>query len=287
LSHIAAYPDDVCVDSNEFGTWATALSDYRWDAVTIQSHTGSTGSDELEAIQAILNAIPSQRSTRLLLYINWPSISGREFRDAWNADYSSADQDVIQSYQYFVWLHKAMLDTNLGKHSVEYLPIGAVLAELDRRFRAGDYPPFTKVDGFYRDITHLNNAGRYVAGLTILAALFDYDVRKLGIPPDRYMSSIGNFIEIDSELADYLQEIVWEVVQKNEFSPDQIPFDQKIKVQQGPQYSFQSFFGYHYLVLESNDLQEWRVIGDFIEGDGSRISFKSDDPEKFYRLRRF
>lgn len=288
LAYIADHPEEVCVDFNEFGNWVTALGDNRWDAVTLQSHNGSPGRDEIDAIQTILAAIPSYRSTRVLLYINWPRISAHEFRDGWNTTYSSTDQPVIQSYQYFVWLHKAMLDADLSNHSIEYIPIGAVLAELDRRFRAGEYPPFTKVDEFYRDDVHLNNAGRYVAGLTILATLFDYDVRSLGTPPEAYNQPIANFVEIGTEFADYLQSIVWEVVLKKGFSPDQIPSDQEVKVaQEGPQYSFQSFLGYQYLVLESDDLLDWRIIGDFLEGDGSRFSFKSDDAKKFFRLRRF
>lgn len=95
---------------------------------------------------------------------------------------------------------------------ITFIPVGYVLSELDRRFRAGEFPGFNKVDDLYRDDVHMNNVGKYVVGLTILAALMDYDVRQFGRVPKSYTKSTANFVKIDLNMADYLQEIVWSVV---------------------------------------------------------------------------
>jgi hypothetical protein len=212
LSYIVQNPDSTCVDSNKFGTWLPALAEHQWDAVILQTHNGATGLAELRAIQTIVATQDRDTSTRLFIYVNWPRISGRSFDDAWNTDYTNGSQMVMQCHQYFTWLSQELDAGNSEGRSIGLIPIGHVLAELDQRFRRGEYPPFKRVDDLYRDDVHMNNVGKYVVGLTTLATLMDYDVRQFGRMPKSYMKPTANFVRIDLDLANYLQGIVWSVV---------------------------------------------------------------------------
>jgi hypothetical protein len=288
LSYISSNPDDTCVDPNEFGTWIPALTESRWDAITLQSHTGANGLAEIQAVKTIVSALPNQFSTRVLLYVNWPSIEGSEFKTTWESRYGSESQAVIQNYRYFVWLFKQMQEADLGNHSVDYVPIGEVLYELDSRFRLGEYPPFTQAGDLYRDNLHLNNVGRYIAGLTLLAVLMDYDVRQLGLPPARYNEATLNFHAIDLLLADYLQEVVWSVVQRDPFGPRSVPMETQITpMGDGIHFSVESYLGYEYMVLDSVDLENWAVRQFPTEGNGGQMEFVDEVPVKFYKLIRF
>jgi len=288
LSYISNNPEDTCVDPNSFGTWDVALAESRWDALTLQSHTGAVGVGEINAVAAIVSALPSQFSTRVLLYVNWPSIADREFKVSWESRYERETQAVLQSYQYFVWLFKRMQDANLGNHSVDYVPIGEVLYELDTRFRLGEYPPFSMAEDLYRDDLHLNNVGRYIIGLTMLAKLMDYDVRRLGLPPARYNQATLNFHAIDLPLADYLQEVVWSVVQRDPFAPSSVPMaTQVIPMADGVHFSVESYLGYKYIVLDSVDLTNWSVRQFMVEGNGAPFELVDDVPSKFYQVIRF
>lgn len=217
LSYIVENPDSICVDSNKFGTWLPALTEHQWDAVTLQTHNGATGLAELNAIKAIAATQASDRSTRLFIYVNWPRISGRSFHDAWNADYADGSQMVTQCDRYFTWLMQELHANKSKEISIKLIPIGYVLAELDQRFRDGEYPPFERVDDLYRDEVHLNNVGKYIAGLTLLAVLFDYDIRELGVPPQTYSRPTANFVKIDARMADYMQDVVWYVVSSKSY----------------------------------------------------------------------
>lgn len=288
LSYIANNPDEVCVEPNTYGTWVPALSEHSWDAVTFQSHTGSIGVDELDAVRKFSSSLNSYESTRILLLINWPSIAYREFREGWAVRYGSSEQASIQSKQYFIWLHKLLLESDLSSNSVEFIPVGAVMAELDKRFRNNEFPPLTRADDLYRDDLHLNNVGRYVLALTMLRVLYQYDVRDLGqIPFSFEKISIVDF-EIDQEMADYLQRIVHQVTLEEPFDPDKIPYEMAFK-KEGEQieFSFRSYLGYEYFLLESLNLKDWSVRAHFDQGDGSLKSFQDEASAKFYKILRF
>lgn len=290
LAYITGNPEEVCVPPNEFGTWQTALVDHRWDAITLQTHTSGSGIEEFEAIRIIASTLPATQSTRVLLYVNWPRINGRSFKDGWSIAYGSEDQTVIQSFGYFAWLHKMMMDADLGNVSVDYVPIGAVLAELDLRLRSGKVAGLNSADDLYRDTLHMNNVGRYVASLTLLAVAYNYDVRQLGQPPAIYNEPIGNFHELDIDLANYIQEVVWRVVEQQRFAEENLPFDVKLLTDSSEsELSFKTFLGYSYLVGESVDLTNWNPVGWTIGGDGRRHVIRGvvTTEDKFFKVLRF
>lgn len=84
------------------------------------------------------------------------------------------------------------------------MPISHVFAELDRSFRSGDYSGFNCAGELYRDDVHLNNVGKYVAGLTVFAAVAG-DLPESMEVPTAYNRPIMNFRKIDTELSGYLR----------------------------------------------------------------------------------
>jgi hypothetical protein len=212
LNYITQHPDSVCVESNNFGKWIPALANHSWCAIVLQTHNGSTGNEELNAISTILAPVADLRNTQVYVYVNWPRIQGREFRDVWGSGYSGGEQRVVQSASYFQWLAHELKSNHRLAEEISFIPVGNVLSELDRRFREGEFVGFNKVDDLYRDDVHMSNVGKYVVGLTIMATLLDYDIRLLGAPPKPYGRPTSNFRVITPELADYLQQVVWAVV---------------------------------------------------------------------------
>lgn len=197
----------------------------------------------------------------------------------------SADSSVTISNAYFVWLASQLRKQLRESHVVECIPVGAVFYKLDQSFRAGRYPPFEKVDDLYRDDYHLNNVGRYVVGLTLLSVIMNYDVRQLGVAPDFYNAETKNFHYIDLDLANYLQEVVWQVVQFEPFASHGLPLGGIFKISDNMvNHSFQTHAGYDYTLLQSDDLETWRVIFFNEPGDGTRWSQNCDQSQQFYRI---
>lgn len=272
-------------DSNPYGTWPDALSNNKWDAITFQSYLKSTGAEELEAITSMLEHLDQQQPVRIMLYIDWPP-SDSDYSSQWEAGYGSSDQDMNLSYRYYVWLYSQLRKAGYERASVEYIPIGGVLYEIDQRIKAGVLSELASINDCYKDAAHLNNVGRYVAGLTLISVLYDFDVRELNAPPTEYNSNYGNYVPLTSSLADQLKSIVWDVVSADRFSMDELEINPKIAVEEDSVlFSFDTYLGYDYIIGRSNDLVQWQSIDWFQPGNGSRTTIsRSVGTSEFYTV---
>lgn len=287
LSYILSNPEDVCVPSNEFGMWTEALTTQRWDSIILQSYYGASGQNELDAFTAMLALRPSHYSSNIYLFVNWPSISEQEYRNGWSATYEAELQSANLSHAYFVWLVSRLRERLGAEYNIRCIPVGAVFAELDTRFRQGQYPPFESAEDLYRDTEHLNNVGRYIVGLTILASVTNYDVRLLEAAPLYYNNFYSHFIDIETDLANYLQGVVWNIMNAKPFEAESIPFNQSFDITASEvQFSFQTFLGYDYTILKSVDLQTWTLSAYKIPGDGKRWVQSGHPRQQFYRILR-
>ena len=97
------------------------------------------------------------------------------------------------------------------------VPVGDVLLELDKRIRAGKAPGLEKIDELYVDGIHFNNVGAFIVGTTFYSTMFKRDPR--GINASAYAPGKSEKDrEIKPELAQAIQEAVWEVVSKHPLS---------------------------------------------------------------------
>jgi hypothetical protein len=220
LSFIAANPDDVCVAPNSSGLYTEAFASQAWDAITLQPYSGSTPRQEYTAFKSLVQQArqnPDNLGTRFYLYANWPNTPPADvtFYDAWN-DPTAVDPDagLVRNANGFNWIFDQLkADPDLQGVGLFMIPVGGVLAEVDLRMRGGQIPGFTDGKQLYRDITHLNNLGRFIAANTFLATLFGRD--PTGTPTNSdFDTSPGQTVPIviTPALATAVQQAVWDVV---------------------------------------------------------------------------
>ena len=58
---------------------------------------------------------------------------------------------------------------------IKFIPVGKVLYHFDKKAKSGQVPGYSGSGELYRDAWHLNNVGRYIAGLTVFSQIFRID----------------------------------------------------------------------------------------------------------------
>jgi uncharacterized protein DUF4886 len=214
LNAISADPEETCVDPvPEYGTFAPALANHAWDAVTMQPHPNAAFNTTLATDEtAILEFIniaqtnPANVDTTFYIYAAWPR-SG-SYQSDWTQPVANADSTpTILAREYFTHLIERVRDATDAV--VNMIPVGEVLYELDLRMRSGEVPGFTSIDQFYRDTLHLSwSFGRYTAAITTYATLFGKDPAGYTKPGGYY----GDESDFTPELYAAIHDAVWEVV---------------------------------------------------------------------------
>lgn len=172
-------PGQTCVEPSEFGVYQEAIEDQKWDAITIQTFVGGRGIEEKEAIDAFLDLISRSinKDCDVFIYGTWPKntaaqLGDFDYAEAWRSDFQKDDTLKVLSAHYFEYLENAI--KSLGER-VGFIPLGRVLYHFDQQARSGAIPGFSGAGDLYRDAWHLNNAGRYRAGLTVFSQIFRID----------------------------------------------------------------------------------------------------------------
>jgi len=213
LERIWTHPEEICVDVvKPFGTFAGALPNHDWDAVTFQPHPGAGSTLATDAARFIDFIAKTRengrnRDTVFYIYAAWPGKSHGPYHTTWTRDTPDADDTkTIQTRAYFDHLFRrirAKTDAD-----VRMIPAGHVVYELDRRMRAGKIPGYRSAADLYRDPVHMNNVGRFTAGLTTFATLYRQDPACIECPPKHY----GGGKDFTPELYRAIHEALWTVV---------------------------------------------------------------------------
>ena len=224
LDYIAGHPSDTCVTPNSFGYYTDALLNNTWDAVTLQpfgsASTPSTPRMEYEGAKSLIQLArqnPDNLDTTFYLYTGWMSRTdaSTDFYSAWHDPAPiDPDLDLIRNAATFAWVYDTLTeDPDLAEVELRVIPVGDVLAELDRRMTLGVFPGFAGVEDLYRDDLHMNNLGWFVASNTVLSTLFGID--PTGTPTNNaFVLAPGQTepIEITPQLGAMIQDAVWDVV---------------------------------------------------------------------------
>lgn len=227
LDHIASHPTDVCVIPNGFGNYTESLANNAWDAVTLQPFsslgTPSSPRTEYEAFKTLVQLArqnPSNADTTFYLYTGWMSATsaGTDFYSAWyDASPVDPDADLIRNASGFDWIYNELTnDPDLAGADIQMIPVGDVLAELDRRMTLGEIPGFAGMEQLYRDDLHMNNLGWFAASNTVLSTLFKFN--PTGTPTNSaFVLAPGQTVPIDitPELGAMIQDAVWDVVRSH------------------------------------------------------------------------
>jgi hypothetical protein len=224
LNHIVDNPTEVCVSPSAFGYYTESFANYAWDAVTLQPYssenTPSTPRMEAAGFKSMIQLVrqnPDNADTTFYLYTGWMSQTdmGGDFYSAWyDSTPVDPDADLIRNAAAFDWIYDRLVDDQeLAGIDIQVIPVGNVLAELDRRMTLGEIPGFTGVEQLYRDDLHMNNLGWFVASNTVMSALFK--LNPTGTPTNpAFILAPGQTesIEITAELGAMIQDAVWDVV---------------------------------------------------------------------------
>jgi len=225
LNYILDHPVSTCVTPNAFGYYGEAFSDNAWDAVTLQPFSNPvdphTPRQEYQAAKSLIQLArlnPANADTTFYIYTGWMTRSdaGTDFHGAWY-DPTPIDPDVglVRNNASFDWVYNELaIDPDLAGVDLQIIPVGDVLAELDRRMALGEIPGFTGAQQLYRDDLHMNNLGWFVASNTVLSTLFKLDPTGTPTNSDFMTAPPGQIepIEITPELGALIQGVVWDVV---------------------------------------------------------------------------
>jgi hypothetical protein len=190
---------------------------HTWDAISIQTFIGGTGKAELKAVDKFLDFISGSINKDCFVYIycTWPKNTAEplgdfDYAEEWLGDFEENDTLEILSDKYFNYLEGAMEN---GSDKVTFIPLGRVLYHFDRKAKSGEIPGFSGSGALYRDAWHMNNVGRFVAGLTVFSQIFRIDPTDV---PDvvSYQASDrwASDRELTAEQKDIIKNIISEVL---------------------------------------------------------------------------
>lgn len=189
LENIVADPTVLCVPAPApFGNWHTAMSQYTWDYVTLQTHAGMADAEIQAAVDVMTTATQGGRNgqTRFFVYSAWPTQSAtqtyREVR-------TQALTTTALNTNAFLGLLYNQLGATLPMADLGYIPAGEVLLELDDLLRTAPVAGLTSTWDLYSDLYHLNDSGRYVAHATMASVLTG------ARPQDLAFSSLFNSVD--------------------------------------------------------------------------------------------
>ena len=228
-----------------FGASVQAMTNFVWDAVTLQpfdrhqTDKNDKGHDEGDLASA-LRYIDAQKvknpNVQFYLYERWPrmSVKGKsitfdknaylnpnrpkdrlpegidDWQDLWQRAYTGGWDGTNETKAYFEQLtgdvRKATPDL---RKRVLMIPVGQVMAALDRQMKTGKIPGYQTIWEVYNDGIHLDANGAYLVACTFYATLTK--TSPVGLPFAPYHLH-------DARLARQIQEVVWDVVRSEPLS---------------------------------------------------------------------
>ena len=200
--------------SPQYGQFTEALPNHDWDGITVQPHFdwGNTLGEDVSAIHSFVNLAQSQgrnADTTLYVYAAWPRQSGKQSWEHWA--WTGIEDDPSQQMYY----RELYFDTLMGNlqgtygEQVKLIPAGHVLSEVRDQIAQGKLPQLSSIGSVYRDALHLNTIGRFIASTTVFSTVTGQS--PVGLPVPAEWENDNTL----AELAEPLQQLVWEVVTRN------------------------------------------------------------------------
>jgi hypothetical protein len=238
LEWIYTHPDDG-FQEEPYGRWRKALTEFAWDAVSVQpfdrhlhgvNQQGKDLGDVALAREFASLAAKKNPNVQIYIYARWPRVTSAgksipfdkndydpakpgsgndlsavdDFASRWEMKYTGGWDGSNEGRDYFErLLLEVRKETPFLKKPVLLVPVGFVMSEMHRRMKAGEVPGYRSIHQFYKDGIHLNEAGSYLVGCTYFATLLKQS--PVGLPATPYG-------KIDPGLADLIQRAVWHVV---------------------------------------------------------------------------
>ena len=181
IDFIINNPDWVCAQG-KYNSYKQAINSEIFDAITIQPYYGKTGENEINAIKLLIKEIKATKNKNadIYIYYTWPTNNNLDLQ---NFDYTKAWEGPFYEYNKLIDINKGFLDyiKNELKNEnifVKYIMFGEFLNSFHQLSVSGQIDKFQSAGELYRDSAHMNNVGRFFAGLTIYSMLFNSDFIK-------------------------------------------------------------------------------------------------------------
>lgn len=214
LWRLWAQPTTGTATTEPFGYYAQALTQYQWDAITLQPYSsqldGEKG-DIAAAVRFIEYARKKSPDAQFYIYQDWPSKDkeGFDFSAKWLRECTDGKSGWgLHSRDYCEKLLRGIREAVPDlKKPLLVIPGGDLLCELDRRMKAGQVPGYHDVGELYVDNIHFNAVGDYAVRCVFYATLYGEDPR--GLP-----ATVAGQTVVSDELAAIFQDAAWTVVGK-------------------------------------------------------------------------
>jgi hypothetical protein len=189
LDYIVAHPEDNVPGS---ARWDQTLPFQTWQFLAVEPYPSATSTldTDVRAIGTLVDAArvadPSH-TPEVLLFAAWPAIASFQplggFSEYWGqAVFGDGSQPTILARRYFDVLLTRLVERYGDAVRFRIAPVGDVFAALDSAIRAGNFPELASTADLYRDTNHLGDAGRYLAGLTMIMTLRRTHASDLPVP---------------------------------------------------------------------------------------------------------
>jgi Ca2+-binding RTX toxin-like protein len=216
LSWLWQHPNDGFRE-DPFGYPTTALTQYEWDALSLQPFDRPIEGEEgdLAMSNNFIN-LAKAKSPNLQVYIyqHWVFadrgadlriLTAEEWNNKWLAEYKGGYSNNAKSY--YDVLVQELRKAHPDLPPVQLVRVGEVLHALNMRMQRGEVPGYSSVWQLYTDEVHLNNIGEYLVGATYYSTLYRASPQNIIIP--------GNYGTIPSSIAQVIQQTVWDVVSRD------------------------------------------------------------------------
>ncbi|MGD9842945.1 MAG: hypothetical protein AB7F79_02815 [Steroidobacteraceae bacterium] len=216
LTYMLKYSADVTLARPS--THDVALVTHSFDAIALEPYAGfdsPTYVSERDAIIAIIERVLQANAGQatFYLYSAWPNQAdtGGDFDAYWRRPWTG---DVLSTPVQSRSFYDALL-TELRAHfenraSLRVIPIGDVLARIDRDAKAGFIPNLTDMSMLYRDSIHMGEVGRFVAASTVISTLYQRQ-SSASSAMNAYQFNDG-VAQLTEALALQLEQIIWSEV---------------------------------------------------------------------------
>ena len=165
-------------------------------------------------------------NTKFYIYEAWPHQSDfvGNYQSYWNQPLSAnSNQPTIFAREYFDAAYLAIKNHYGASVDIGVIPIGDVISRMDQDIKAGLFPEISNVSQLYRDDIHLGDVGRFVATVTIYAALLKTSPEHINIPPGWPFASGQGSLVLTPGLASHIESVAWDVVSHETLTPAPVP----------------------------------------------------------------
>jgi hypothetical protein len=215
LSWLWQHPNDGFKE-DPYGYPTTALTQYEWDALSLQPFDRPIEGDEGDfAMSNNFINLAKAKSPNLQVYIyqHWvfakgadlKTLTAEDWNNKWLAEYKGGYSNDAKSY--YDVLVQELRKSHPDLPPVQLVRVGEVLHALNIRMQRGEMPGYSSVWQLYEDAVHLNNVGQYLVGATYYSTLYRASPQNIVIPND-----YGN---IPPSVAQVIQQTVWDVVNRD------------------------------------------------------------------------